>query len=235
MECILYRPVHWRRAHGYFCLTDTRTLSSREIALLVRLKLATFIPSSDLIRGESMSDDTSSVLRLVTAPASEPITLTNAKTFLRIEHNADDEAITRGISAVRLAAEQYLRMALLPQTWDYSVANPSGLRIWLPFGPAQSITSITLTNEAGATTTMAASNYRLSVDGYTVHLSNPQSIEKLTIRYVASIAATASDVPAPILQGMLHHLTVMMENREGSAAIPTQALQCYQSYRRISL
>ncbi len=182
-----------------------------------------------------MSDDTSSVLRLVTAPASEPITLTNAKTFLRIEHNADDEAITRGISAVRLAAEQYLRMALLPQTWDYSVANPSGLRIWVPFGPAQSITSITLTNEAGATTTMAASNYRLSVDGYTVHLSNPQSIEKLTIRYVASIAATASDVPAPILQGMLHHLTVMMENREGSAAIPTQALQCYQSYRRISL
>jgi uncharacterized phiE125 gp8 family phage protein len=107
-----------------------------------------------------MSDDTSSSLRLVTPPASEPITLASAKLFLRIEHTADDDAVTRAITAARQAAEHYLKQVLLPQTWEYVRANPEPTRLVLPVGPAQSITSITLTNEAGTTTPMNVAHYR---------------------------------------------------------------------------
>lgn len=182
-----------------------------------------------------MSDDTSFALRLITPPTSEPITLASAKLFLRIEHTADDEAVTRAISAARLAAEQYLRTALLPQTWDFIVANPCGSILRLPFGPATSITSITLTNEVGSSSVMDPANYRLSVDGFSIYFTNPQSIENLTVRFVASIAATASDIPAPIIQGMLHHITVLMETREGNAPLPAQSIYNYQAYRRIAL
>ncbi len=182
-----------------------------------------------------MSDDRSSALSLVTAPASEPLTLAQAKTFLRIENTADDEPITRALTAARVAAEQYLRVALLPQTWDFSVANPASCEIHLPFGPAQSITSVTLTTEAGAVATLNTANYRLSVSGYSVLFDPPVSIEKLTIRYVAGIAATVGDVPLPIVQGMLHHIVVMMENRDGTAPLPMQSVRCYQPYRRIVL
>lgn len=182
-----------------------------------------------------MSDDASCELRLVSGPASEPVTLAQAKTFLRVEHTGDDDAITRAIVTARQFAESYLRMALLPQVWDYTVANPCGVRIRLPFGPAQSITSVTLVNEAGASSTMNAANYRLSVDGYAVLFTNAPSIENLTVRFSASSAATVSEVPAQITQGILHHIASMMENREGAVPLPTQALACYQPYRRVSL
>lgn len=182
-----------------------------------------------------MSDDRSSSLRLVTPPASEPVTLASAKLFLRIEHTADDEAVTRAITAARQAAEQYLKVALLPQTWDYTIANPGALRVVLPYGPAQSITTVTLTNEAGSSSVMNAGHYRLSVDGLTVHFTNPQSIEKLTVRYVAGIATVAADIPVTIIQGILHHISVIMETRDGAAPMPVQAMRGYQPYRRISL
>lgn len=182
-----------------------------------------------------MSDYRSSALKLVTPPASEPLTLASAKLFLRVEHSADDEAITRAITAARQAAEQYLRTPLLPQTWDYIVANPSPTRVKLPFAPAQSITSITLTTESGANSTMNASNYRLTVSGGSVLFDPSISIEKLTIRYVAGIATVVSDIPVSIIQGMLHHISVLMETRDGGAPMPVQAISCYQPYRRVML
>lgn len=209
--------------------------SSHEMALLVQLKLATFIPPIPTNFGDFMSDDRSSALRLVTPPASEPLTLAQAKTFLRIEHSADDEPITRAIAAARVAAENYIKTVLLPQTWEVSVANPSASQLCLPLGPAQSITSITLITEAGATTTMNASNYRLSVDGFAVLFTNAPSIEKIVVRFVAGMATTLSEIPLPIVQGMLHHIAVMMENRDGDVPMPVQAMACYQPYRRISL
>lgn len=234
LQPVLYQPAHWLRAGNVLCLTDCAKLTTYEIALLIPLKRATFITSSSQF-GDSMSDDHSVALRLVTPPASEPITLSSAKAYLRIEHSADDEAITRAISAVRQAAEHYMRLALLPQTWDYIVANPCPDKIALPYVPAQSITSITLTTESGTSTTMNAANYRLAVDGAAVLFTPSVSIEKMTIRYVAGMAASASDVPAGIVQGLLHHLSVMMETRDGLAPMPVQSLACYQPYRRVSL
>lgn len=235
MQFHLYRPITWRRGGVAVRVDDGTRLSSHAMALLVQLKLATLISPTSPNLGDFMSDDRSSALRLITPPASEPLTLAQAKTFLRIEHTADDEPITRAMTAARVAAENYIHAALLPQTWEVIVANPSGATVRLPFGPAQSITSITLVTEAGTSSTMNASNYRLSVDGGTVLFTNPPSIEKLTVRYVAGMATSTSEVPLPIVQGMLHHIAVMLENRGGEVPLPVQSMVCYHPYRRISL
>lgn len=182
-----------------------------------------------------MSDDTSCALRLITPAVSEPITLAQAKAFLRIEHTGDDAAITMAITTARQFAEQYLKIALLPQTWDYSLANPCDTVVALPVGPATSITSISLTNEAGTTNTMNSANYRLSVDGFSVIFTTTPQIEKLTMRFVVSCYATVSDIPSAIVQGMLHHIAVQMEQREGETGLPAQSIACYAPFRRISL
>jgi uncharacterized phiE125 gp8 family phage protein len=205
------------------------------MALWVRLKRATFLSSPYSNTGDFMSDDTSSSLRLVVPPMNEPLTLIQAKTFLRIEHNADDEPVTRAIMAARQAAEQHMRCALLPQTWEYTIANPQATCLRLPWGPAQSIVSIQLMTELGITSSMALADYKLSVDGCSVILSQRISIEKMTIRYVASTVASAAEIAAPILQGILHHMTVMLESRDGDEPLPMQAIACYAPYRRISL
>lgn len=182
-----------------------------------------------------MNDDLSSALALIAPPAAEPVTLAQAKAFLRIEHSADDAAITLGITAARQHAEHYLRTALLPQVWEYKIANPSCRTITLPFGPAQNIVSISATTLAGATSIPAASTYRLSVDGQKVLFNPLPSTALLSIRYSASLVATAAEIPALIVQGMLHHLAVMMETRNGNAPLPVQAIALYKPYRRISL
>ena len=182
-----------------------------------------------------MSDDQSASLRLITPPASEPISLASAKLFLRIEYSTEDEVVTRAITAARVAAEQYLGLALLPQTWDYAIANPAPTSLALPFGPAQSLTSLTLTTEAGASSTMNAANYRLSVDGWTIFFDPSLSIERLTVRYVAGIATSAAEIPTDIIQGMLHHIAAMIAARDGSAPMPAQSVVCYRLHRRVRL
>jgi uncharacterized phiE125 gp8 family phage protein len=182
-----------------------------------------------------MSDDFSSALRLITPVATEPLTLAQAKLFLRIEHTGDDATIASAINSARQFAEYYLRTMLLPQTWEYTVANPCNARMKIPAGPIASITSITLTNEAGTSSAMSAGNYRLSADGFSILFVNPPQIEKLIIRFVAGAFTTPSDIPAPIIQGMLHHIAAMMEQRDGVVGLPMQAVNCYAAFRRVTL
>ncbi|MEJ0009857.1 MAG: phage head-tail connector protein [Alphaproteobacteria bacterium] len=179
--------------------------------------------------------DQTDALKLITPPASEPLSLTEAKSFLRVEDTSQDDVITRAITAARQAAEQYLRCALLPQTWEYAIANPLRTEIRLPFGPAQSITGVATTDESGATATLAGSAYRLSVDGGLVIFLQRLRCVSVAITYSASIAADADAVPALIKQGMLHHVAAIFEQRDGNAGLPMQSIACYMPYRRISL
>lgn len=54
---------------------------------------------------------------LIEAPAIEPISLNDAKNYLRVDHAADDALITSMISAARIQVESRTRRALMTQTW----------------------------------------------------------------------------------------------------------------------
>lgn len=236
MPVHLYRAARWWRRGTGTILLDAgmhHDLPPEIEAQLLALMLAAPFPFP--LCGDSMSDDHSTKLQLITPPASEPLSLAEVKTFLRIEHTADDALITRAIAAAREAAEQYLRCALLPQTWDYAVANPYRCEVRLPFGPAQSVTSITVTDSEGNVSTLDSDVYSLSVDGSMVLFVTTPSAEKLVVRYSASIAADAATLPALIKQGMLHHIATMLEQREGVVPMPMQSIACYMPYRKVAL
>jgi len=55
--------------------------------------------------------------KLLTAPASEPVTLADAKTHLRVDINDDDALITALIVSARQQAEQICRRAFISQQW----------------------------------------------------------------------------------------------------------------------
>lgn len=174
-------------------------------------------------------------LRVSTPAVSEPITLTEAKHFLRVEHDADDALILRCIAVVREAAEEYLSYALLPQTLEYTTDYPDSCVIALPRGPVESVTSVTSISDAGVETVWATTNYRASSDGFSLLLLQHPYAAVLKIVYEASLADTAAGLPALIKQGMLHHLAVAYEARDGSAAMPVMTAQCYAPFRRISV
>ena len=55
---------------------------------------------------------------IVTPAASEPITLTEAKNFLRVDHSDDDTLISALITASRQMCEEYTRRILVTTTVD---------------------------------------------------------------------------------------------------------------------
>jgi uncharacterized phiE125 gp8 family phage protein len=56
-------------------------------------------------------------IKIKTPPASEPITLSEGKSYLRVTDNNDDGFITALILAVRRRCEDYTQRALITQTW----------------------------------------------------------------------------------------------------------------------
>ncbi len=57
-------------------------------------------------------------VRLITPPASEPVTLAEAKTQLRLEESLDDEFVLGLIATARAFVEQAAWRGLVTQTWE---------------------------------------------------------------------------------------------------------------------
>ena len=111
----------------------------------------------------------------VTPPASEPITLAQAKVQCRVDSDitTDDDLITALITAARQYAETHQRRSLLTTTWRQSMDNfpvylnsslftPGEIR--LPFAPLQSVTSIEYYNTAGDLITLDSDMYYVDTD-----------------------------------------------------------------------
>ena len=199
-------------------------------------------------------------LTLVTPPASEPVTLAEAKAWARID-TADDDGLLAGlIAAARQAAEEYLRRSLVTQTWRLTVDGEAGGRgewtpgvydlpvnhfdaalpdaIDLPRGPVQSITAVTTYDAANAAAVFAPAGYRcdparlLLNPGYSwpAGLRTPGGTD---ILYTAGYGAPA-DVPRPIRTGLLIHAASLYEQRglcDDAAGLPPGCLALYAPYR----
>ncbi len=169
------------------------------------------------------------------APAIEPITLAEAKQFLRVDNSADDAAITLMIIGAREAAERYLGLSLITQSWKLTLAEYLPEIVPLRFGPVQSINSITILFESGGTQALESSGYRLSIDKRAVEILAPISGYRFEIIYQSGYGATVATVPGLIRQGILQHIAAMYDLRSPAAAMPALALQSYHPYREMSL
>ena len=63
-------------------------------------------------------------------PAGEPVTLAQAKEWLRVDNSNEDSLITSLIEAARQRVEEFTRRALITQTFEYSLDQfPTGGRV----------------------------------------------------------------------------------------------------------
>lgn len=94
----------------------------------------------------------------VTAPTTEPVTLSEAKLHLRIDAATQDEdaLVTALIQAARETVETYTHRAIPAQTWDEKFDGfpwgPSA-DLWLSKPPVTSITSVSYLDTQGVTQT----------------------------------------------------------------------------------
>lgn len=105
------------------------------------------------------------MLKLISGPSSEPVTLAELKAQCRVEHSAEDDLLTAYGIAARQQCESILERALVTQTWARMLDCFPWSEIELGKPPVQDVTSITYIDTAGATQTLSSSAYVLDPTG----------------------------------------------------------------------
>lgn len=165
------------------------------------------------------------ILKQTSAPATEPITLAQAKAQCRVDISDDDDLFNDLIiPSARQYIEEATRRAFITQTWRLSLECwPDRNYIQLPKPPLVSVTSVTYTDNAGSATVLSSALYGVDTDsepgrvvlnyGEVWPSATLRTMNPIQIIYVAGYGA-ASAVPARFKQAILLLVGHWYENRE---------------------
>jgi uncharacterized phiE125 gp8 family phage protein len=164
--------------------------------------------------------------KVTTQPTFEPITLTEAKDWLKVHPDVvdDDNLIRALIASARSWAEKGTGQALITQTieqvWDWM---PEALTFDLTISPLLAVTSVKYLDANGTYQTWDAANYTPDLFNNRVCVKPSVSLPATSALYerpnvwkVTYTAgnATALAVDANIKTAMLLQVAMMYENRE---------------------
>lgn len=160
-------------------------------------------------------------LKTITPPATEPLTLVEAKRLLRIDGNADDDTVTSLIKQAREYCEEYQGKRYITQTLELVLDTfPAGNIEFLAWSPVQSVASIKYTDSAGAEHTIDAGDYILDNESFVnrIVLANKKSwptaelqpVNGARICFVAGYGDAAA-VPETVKQAMVLHMKLFYD------------------------
>jgi uncharacterized phiE125 gp8 family phage protein len=176
-------------------------------------------------------------LKRTSAPAVEPVTLSEAKAHCRVDTSADDTLIQGYITTAREWVEDYIDRALVTQQLVMKLdAFPAEIELPRPpmiaSGTATAVTITYVTGEAGGTATLSASEYRVDRDAtpgairtlyagsWPSHLIDQNSV---TVSWWAGYGDSAS-VPQRVKSAILMCVHELYEKR-GDGAMPVAAMR----------
>ncbi|MCG6122778.1 MAG: hypothetical protein MEP57_08725 [Microvirga sp.] len=186
---------------------------------------------------------------LVAAPAVEPVSLAQARAYLRLDDpeapSAEDGLIESLVVAARLAVEAATRLKLIAQTWRISIAaQPASRAIRLPLAPVASIAEIRVFDGAGLASVVEPDRYRLrrGAQPPLVELEPgfPSATGGIEIDVEAGFGPDAGSVPAPLRQAIRALVARWHENRgdgrgDVDAALPSDVALALAPYRALRL
>ena len=163
-------------------------------------------------------------LKLITAPAAEPILTADARAHCRVDDTTDNSYLDALVSAAREHCEMFTRRAFINQTWDlYLDEFPADGVIRIPKPPCSSITYVKYYDSAGTLTTIDAADYSLDTVNEPARLTpaygevwpSPQCIPNAVIvRFVCGYGVAGTAVPTSIVHAMKLLVGHWYENRE---------------------
>tara|TARA_B100002019_G_scaffold111531_1_gene95959 strand:- start:15877 stop:16494 length:618 start_codon:yes stop_codon:yes gene_type:complete len=158
--------------------------------------------------------------------SSEPISLAEAKSFLRVTHNNDDSFITSLITACRQSLEITTRRCLsASQSYEVSYCDfpTSYFKLILPNPPITTFSSLKYYNVDGVLTTVDSNSYihenngngvsfLAMLDTYSKPTLHKPRIAPVVASYVSGY--TSSTLPEPLKQAMLLLIAHYYDTRE---------------------
>lgn len=187
---------------------------------------------------------------LLTPPASEPVPLAQAKLFLRVEHDADDELIAALIAAARVQLEAQTRRALITQTWRLvrDVWPAGGVLPILPV-PLREVSAIGVYDAAGMLQMLDVEDFPIDTVSAPATLAFERGAMPapgrpnggIEIDIVAGYGDDATDVPEPYRQAIRLLVAHWYENRRliaesgEVASLPASVSSLIAPFRVLSL
>jgi uncharacterized phiE125 gp8 family phage protein len=186
---------------------------------------------------------------LLTAPAAEPLTLDEARAFLRVDTHDDDEPIAALIVAARLHIEMQTRRALITQDWRLTLdAWPADGRIPVQPGPLRELTAARVYDFSGTATALDLQHFvpdlgacELAVAPWA--LMQPTRLAAgIELEVSVGYGDTALDVPEPLRHAVRLLVAHWYENRglivpgaTSLASLPASVAALIAPYRMVSL
>lgn len=185
---------------------------------------------------------------LLTPPATEPWSVDDAKSYLRVEHDDDDVVIGSLIAAARGQVEALARCALLAQTWRVvRDAWPADGRVRPKVGPLRQLVAARVYDAANVATSLDVESFVIDAAANVIaapcwSLPAPgRATAGIELDVELGFGATAADVPDVLRHAVRTLVTHWYENR-GMAAIgasvallPGSVSAMIASYRTLSL
>lgn len=184
---------------------------------------------------------------LLTAPAAEPLSLAEAKAFLRVEHNDDDDVIGALIASARIHVEAQTRRALVSQSWRLVLdAWPAEGRLSVRPAPLQALSAARVYDGGGEATTLDLQNFVVDTAGSQLTfapwaLAQPgRAVAGIELDVMAGYGDTAADVPEPLRQAVRLLVAHWYENRGlatlgAVTVLPATVAALIAPYRMLSL
>lgn len=154
----------------------------------------------------------------ITPPASEPVTLDEAKLHLRVDHGDEDALIGMLIASARSQAETRTGRRLMAQTVEVHLPGFKTLLRLPEVDPIRDVLSVEYLDTSGALQTVPEADYRRAGDAlvcavgkcWPAVLAAPDAVR---VR-VECGWPTADDVPAELKQWILLRVATAYKNRE---------------------
>ena len=184
----------------------------------------------------------------LTPPAQEPVSLSEARTFLRLDQTAEDDLLGTLITAARLMVEATSGRLLVNQTWRIVIDHwPDSGEIRLPLSPVGSITAARVYDVLGVAQAVAPTALQLdtAADPPLVRIVAEvpevgRARGAIEIDVVAGFGATAAAVPALLRQAVLRLAARWFERRgdvvgRDAEALPPEIMALIAPFRRARL
>ncbi|MEO0729319.1 MAG: head-tail connector protein [Pseudomonadota bacterium] len=182
------------------------------------------------------------MLKQTVAPAVEPISLAEAKAFLRVDADAEDTLIDSLIVTSRLHVEAALDLALITQSWRLT-AHASDASHTIQLHPVVAVTGTVSIDADGNETPVGTGEVDIDLDQRPARICIRAAANavKVGVDFDAGFGATADDVPAPIRHALLQLVAHWFEHREpvaigtDAARIPDSVSALLAPYRAIQI
>jgi len=182
---------------------------------------------------------------LLTAPAVEPLSLAEAKAFLRVEHNDDDDVIGALIASARIHVEAQTRRALVTQSWRLTLdAWPADGRLAVRPAPLIALTAARVYDESDNAGALDLQAFVVDTAGSQLAfapwaLAQPgRAVAGIELDVSVGYGDAVSAVPEPLRHAVRLLTAHWYENRgiTGSGSVlPTTVAALIAPYRMLSL